>query len=88
MTPRRDRWHVLGAAAVLSPSEAVEALGGRAATAREWLQARGLIRDIPGLGRRVVWGDVLDEIRLDAARDPEAQPVRGRLPRAVLRPRR
>lgn len=52
VTARRDRWHVLGAAAVLSPSEAVEALGGRAATAREWLQARGLIRDIPGLGRR------------------------------------
>lgn len=79
----------LGAAGILSLDEAAELLGGRRETARAWLRERGLVRDVPGLGKRVLWGDVLDEIRLTTgpgATPPE--PPRARLPRKAIRPRR
>lgn len=86
--PRTDRLVVVSAADVLTPTEAAERLGGRRSVAVEWLEDRELVRDVPGLGRRVVWGDVLDEIRLAGDRPPEQPAPRARLARAGITPRR
>jgi hypothetical protein len=89
VTSRRETRIALGAAGVCSPEEAAERLPVRTTDARAWLDARGLIRDVPGLGRVVLWADVLDEIRLGGAgpASPPPEP-RARLPRKPIRPRR
>lgn len=73
---------------VLTLTEAAERLGGRRNVAIQWLRDRRLVRDIPGLGDRVVWGDVLDEIRLRAEQADDPEPPRATLPRAGIKPRR
>lgn len=69
----------LGAANVLSETDAVRALPGRDAVARAWLRERGLVR-VTALGRVVVWAEVLAAL----AGTPTPAPAGGgRLPRAA-----
>jgi hypothetical protein len=79
-----DERLALGEAALLSPSQAARMIGGNEAETMEWLRSRGLVRTIPGLGRKVViWGEVLEAIRQPEAA-PEPQRGRGSLRRARL----
>jgi hypothetical protein len=73
---------------VLTFAEAVEQLGGRRETARAWLRDHDLVRPHGRLGERVVWSEVLDQLRLSAPNEPEDEPPRARLPRAGIAPRR
>lgn len=83
---RQEARRQQGAAAVFSEAEAVRCLPVREATAREWLRDRGLVQDVPGLGRVVVWADVLEAIRQGGGpREPETTRPPSRLPRAGLR---
>jgi hypothetical protein len=82
---RADDRLSLGAAAVFSPSRAAELLGGREAEVLEWLRVRRLIRKIPGLDREVViWGEVLEAIRMPDLDQPAPERPRGSLPRKPL----
>lgn len=86
----------LGEGAVLTVAEACRQLGG-GKKARAWLVERGLIVDVAGLGRRVIWRRVLAALE---GSDPcgsteqsvERQVVQSRplppLPRASVKPRR
>lgn len=78
----------LGAAAVISPSEAAAWLPCRDEVALAWLRDAGLITDHPMLGRVVVWRRVLEAIE-GGAGPVERAPVRRKctLPRHKL-PRR
>lgn len=68
---------------LLTVAAAVRAIGGRSSVVRAWLTEQGLVRDVPGLGRRVSWREVLD--RVESGGGPrEDRPVRGRLPRVRL----
>jgi hypothetical protein len=75
----------LGAAAVLSVTQAASLLPWRDKEARAWLHDRGLVRAVPGRRPVVIWSEVLDELR--ATEDEKAQPrrVAVALPRAGLR---
>lgn len=87
MSARREIRRQLGAAAVLSESEAVSWLPCRDEVARQWLRDRGLVRVTP-LGRVVVWGEVLDELLRDAPTEvpPLPRPA-ATLPRDPIRRR-
>ncbi len=62
MTTREARLS-LGAAAVLSVTEAARLLPGRESECRKWLRTEGLVRFV--MGRPVViWGDVVEALRL------------------------
>lgn len=80
----------MGAAAVLSVTDAAELLPARTEAARTWLRERGLIRTIPGIGEVVVWADVLAALQNAAEarliEDPPAGRRRARagLPSVVL----
>lgn len=61
MSARRDTRERLGLAAILSLDHAAELLPLDRAAARDWLRARGLVRQLEG--RDVVrWGDVYDAL--------------------------
>lgn len=75
----------LSPADLLTPAEAVREVGGRASVTRAWLEDRGLIRDVPALGRRVIWGDVLEAIRRAGEPAPPPPGPPSRLRRAGLR---
>ncbi len=83
----------LGDAAVLSESDAAALLPFRRADAVRWLRAQDLVRDVPALGRLVIWGDVLERLREATsgasrpARSALPPPSTGRLPRSGLAPR-
>ncbi len=77
----------LTAATVLSVTDAARALPFRAVVARAWLRDRDLVRDVPGLGRVVVWGDVLEALRL-ATEAPPPPPPAPRLATKQIEPRR
>lgn len=84
MTDRSQARRQLGSAAVLSEAEAVALLPCRDSTAREWLRDRGLVRTT-GLGKVVIWGEVLEALRGHGApADPQPRPP-SKLPRAGLR---
>ncbi len=75
----------LGAAAVLSPTVAAQLLPFRGDRGLEWLREEGLILEVRGLGRLVIWGDVVEALRA-AARGPGIDLVRPQSPRrATLR---
>lgn len=86
----------LGAGAVLTVQLAAELLPWRDTKARQWLDERGLVHEVRGYGRVVIWGEVLDELRLAPTAavpvptepPPPSAPRRpapkGRLPRARL----
>lgn len=86
----------LGDGAVLTVAEACRQLGGRGGKVRRWLVANGLVRDVPGLGRRVSWREVLAAIEGRAAAPPAAEAPERRvvesrppqLPRVKVTPRR
>ncbi len=81
VTPSRTS---LGAAAVLSVTEAARLLPWRDAEARAWLREKGLVRAVPGKRPVVLWSEVLDALR----GDEEGERVVRRtatLPRAGLR---
>lgn len=63
---RQDHRLALGAAAILSVSQAAGLLPIADAEARSWLRAKGLVRDLCGR-EVVVWGHVLAELELQAA---------------------
>lgn len=78
---RRDRdLHgdrlALGAAAVFTVSEAANLLHGNDAVNRSWLRDHGLVATGPNGGELVVWGDVLEALRLAAGkrRPPRSAP--------------
>lgn len=74
----------LGAAAVLSPSRAAELLPWSEAAALRWLEERGLIRVVRGVGRAVIWGDVVAAIQTgDEPAAPAAPTRRATLPRST-----
>jgi len=76
MTTREARL-ALGAAAVVSVTEAARLLPGREADCRKWLRTEGLVRFV--MGRPVVvWGDVLEALRLSnkPKRKKKANPLR------------
>lgn len=77
---RSEARRALSPASVLSVAEAVRELGGRQATVKAWLRRQGLVSVAPGLGERVIWGDVLDRIR--DGEGPQEEPPR---PAATLR---
>jgi hypothetical protein len=78
--------HAQGAGAVYSVAEAVRLLPVRNEAARAWLERERLVHDEPGLGRVVVWREVLD--RLQHGRpDDERRPMGAILPRIPLVPR-
>lgn len=74
----------LGGKAVLSMSEAARLLPVRSSDGARWLRSRGLVRDVPGLGELVVWGDVVAAIQADEVTPPKATKRRGTLPRESL----
>ena len=84
---RRATRVALGAAGVTSLEEAAERLPVRTGDARAWIRDRGLVRDVPGLGRVVRWADVLDEIRQAGEAPAPAPPPRAKLARKPIRPR-
>jgi hypothetical protein len=69
-------------ATLLTPTDAVREIGGRRTSVQAWLEAQGLIHDVPGLGKRVIWGEVLEAIRTPAEHKPGPP---SRLSRAGLR---
>lgn len=75
MTSRTPARTGLGAAAVLSESEAVALLPGRDSVARDWLRERGLVRVTP-LGRVVVWGEVVAALCAGDEAPPPIPPLR------------
>lgn len=69
---------------LLSVSAAVRALGGRSSVVRAWLVEQKLVRDVPGLGKRVSWREVLERVEAEA-NAPVPEPRRpGTLPRVKL----
>lgn len=87
MSARREARRQLGDAAVYSEAEAIALLPCRDSTARAWLRERGLSRVTP-MGRVVVWGDVVAEIRrAGEPSEPEPAAVRpaASLPRATFK---
>lgn len=64
----------LGADGIVSEATAVELLPFSDAASRTWLRDRGLVREIPTLGRCVIWADVLAAIRGEAERQAERAP--------------
>ena len=72
----------LGAAAVLSPAKAAELLPFRESDALRWMRENGLVRQIPGLGEAVIWGEVVAAIQGPPSPPPPSR--RGRLPRSSL----
>lgn len=85
MTTRTELRRAFGRDAVLSEAEAVEAMPFRDSACREWLRANGLVRSRPGLGRYVIWGDVLQALRDDQPEPDEEPRAASGYPRAVLR---
>jgi hypothetical protein len=84
MSSARAARAALGPAAVVSVAQAVEWLPWRAAEARAWLEAAGVIIRRPGLPAPVVrWGDVL--VALAEEREEEARPTPVALPRKKLK---
>lgn len=75
-----DRPTGLGLGDVLTVTEAVAALRVRQATGRMWLRDRGLVVQVAGQ-ERVVWGDVIAELRLGPA---DGRATRGRPGRVDL----
>lgn len=71
-----DQRLALGAAAVLSPTRAAELLPAREAVALAWLRARGLVREVRGLGEVVIWGDVVAAIMRGEGPEETAPPPR------------
>jgi len=69
---------------LLTVPDAVRAIGGRATVVRQWLEDQGLVKDVPGLGKRVSWREVLE--RVEAGGSPVETPARasGKLPRVRL----
>jgi hypothetical protein len=78
-----DRLH-LGAAAVLSVTQAASLLPWRDKEARAWLHDRGLVRAVPGRRPVVIWSEVLDELK-NAKEEVQPRRVAVALPRAGLR---
>ncbi len=87
MSARRELRRQLGAAAVISETEAASWLPCRDEVARQWLRDEGLVRVTP-LGRVVVWGEVLDALTRSApAEAPRVRRPPTTLPRVKI-PRR
>jgi hypothetical protein len=87
---KSGRWRVelLGAAAVLSVSDAAELLPGSHARRVAWLKARRLVRDLDG-DPVVIWGEVIDVLRGDerrahAAIEPARTDLWATLPRVKI----
>jgi hypothetical protein len=74
----------LGKDAVMSEATAIELLPFSDAAARKWLRDRELVRDVPELGRCVIWADVLSALRGEADRQAERAPARPKLPPTKL----
>ncbi len=72
----------LGRDAVLSPTAAAKLLPRREADSLRWLHQSGCVREVPGFGQAVVWGDVLSAIAT-----PGASPARPALRSNAIRPR-
>lgn len=73
----------LGKDAVLSVAAAVALLPFGDAKSRRWLEARGLVRNKPELGKYVLWGEVLTALsQEEAPQQPRPTP---QLPRKRLR---
>lgn len=64
----------LGAAAVLSLTEAARILPGNEAANREWMRAQGLTFCGPSGAELVVWADVLDALPRKATRKQRGRP--------------
>lgn len=75
MDSPKDRRLALGKAAVLTLSSAAELLPWRESEAIAWLRRRGLVR-VVGLGEVVIWGDVLEEIKTEAAELAQPKPIK------------
>lgn len=78
--PQLDPRLALGAAAVLSPTQAAELLPGRESENMRWLRDQGLVRTRPGLPDVVILDDVLE-----ALRSGEPSPDATSKPRPTLR---
>ena len=76
MTARESRLQ-LGAAAVLSVTEAARLIPGRESEVRKWLRVEGLIRYLMGKPV-VIWGEVIDALKED-------KPVKLKKRRTVLK---
>lgn len=64
----------LGRDAVMTEAMAVELLPFSDAACRGWLRAKGLVREIPTLGRYVLWGEVLETLKRPEADQAHKRP--------------
>lgn len=89
MSARRQARRELGTAALITEAEAVALIPCRDSTARAWLRDNDLVIHHPVLGRVVVWGDVVAEVRAGRGpQEPEGAPAAtATLRRAGLRRR-
>ncbi len=82
--PPPDPRLALGAAAVLSPTQAAELLPGREAENMRWLRDAGLVRSRHGLPDVVIIGDVLEALRSGATPSEATAKPRPTLRRARI----
>lgn len=82
---RAEARRPLSEASLLTVAEAVRELGGRECETRRWLSDQGLVRDVPGLGRRVSWRQVLALVEVGQGPGAVTAPSRvNKLPRKRL----